>query len=74
MNAPDSELGDHLTTEQTARFLGLSPSTLAKMRLYGSGPTYMKLGRRVMYRLDDLERWMDANPYSSTSQYSSQVR
>ena len=30
--------------------LGLSASTLAKMRLYGTGPAYSKLGRRVVHR------------------------
>jgi predicted DNA-binding transcriptional regulator AlpA len=40
---------------EAARRLGLSTSTLAKMRLSGSGPTYAKLGRRVVYRTEDLE-------------------
>jgi hypothetical protein len=32
-----------------ARFVGLSESTLAKLRLNGNGPVYCKLGRRVVY-------------------------
>jgi len=56
---------------QTAKRLGLSVSTLAKMRLYGTGPVYSKLGRRVVYRLEDLERWIEQNRYQSTSEYSS---
>ncbi|PHR62652.1 MAG: DNA-binding protein [Robiginitomaculum sp.] len=55
---------------QTARRLGLSQSTLAKMRLYGNGPAYSKLGRRVVYRPSDLEAWITANRFQSTSEYS----
>ena len=55
-------------TESAGR-LGLSTSTLAKMRLYGTGPAYSKLGRRVVYKLEDLEAWITANRFQSTSEY-----
>ncbi len=58
-----------LDAPQTAQRLGLSISTLAKMRLYGTGPTYSKLGRRVVYRPEDLESWITANRFQSTSEY-----
>lgn len=58
-----------LDARQTAGRLGLSVSTLAKMRLYGTGPVYSKLGRRVMYRPEDLKAWIAANRYQSTSEY-----
>jgi hypothetical protein len=44
---------------EAARFCGLSPSTLAKLRLGGNGPNYCKLGRRVVYRPDDLAAWLE---------------
>ena len=50
--------------------LGLSASTLAKMRLYGTGPAYSNLGRRVLYRPEDLEAWISANRFHSTSEYA----
>ena len=50
--------------------LGLSVSTLAKMRLYGTGPAYSKLGRRVVYRPADLDSWIEANRFNSTSEYA----
>ena len=38
-----------------AKYLGLSASTLAKLRMTGDGPAFSKLGRRVVvYRLVDL--------------------
>ncbi len=58
-----------IDASETAKRLGLSISTLAKMRLYGTGPTYCKLGRRVVYRLEDLEAWIAANRFQSTSEY-----
>jgi predicted DNA-binding transcriptional regulator AlpA len=56
-------------TERAAALLGLSTSTLAKLRLTGDGPPFIKLGRRVVYRLSDLEKWLDGRCFASTSQY-----
>ena len=61
-----------LNTEQTAKRLGLAISTLAKMRLYGTGPAYSKLGRRVVYNPKDLDTWIAGNRFQSTSEYSSE--
>ena len=58
-----------LAVNAAAMRLGLSASTLAKMRLYGTGPAYSKLGRRVVYRPEDLEAWIAANRFQSTSEY-----
>jgi Helix-turn-helix domain len=44
-----------LTACEAAKVLGLAPSTLAKLQLSGNGPVYCKLGRRVVYRREDLE-------------------
>jgi Helix-turn-helix domain len=43
---------------QAAGFLGLKPQTLRNMRHYGEGPIYHKLGRRVVYRIADLEKYL----------------
>jgi hypothetical protein len=50
-----------LDTENAARFLGLSPKTLAIMRSEGTGPSFIKRGR-VFYYLDDLQAWMEQRP------------
>ena len=49
-----------LDTDAAADYLGLSPRTLQKHRVYGGGPPFRKFGRRVLYALDDLDRWADA--------------
>ena len=46
-----------LNVQEAARFLGVSVSKLNKLRGSGGGPQYMKLGRRVLYDLRDLEQW-----------------
>ena len=56
-----------LRTPDAAQVLGLSPRTLEKHRTYGTGPTYRKLGGRIVYRLDDLRAWADRGLRSSTS-------
>jgi predicted DNA-binding transcriptional regulator AlpA len=58
-----------LRAPETADYLGLSTSTLAKMRLRGDGPPYLKAGRRiVLYDLHDLEEWLGARRRRSTSE------
>jgi predicted DNA-binding transcriptional regulator AlpA len=55
-----------LRTPEAARFLGLSGRTLEKHRMYGTGPTYRKLGGRVVYTPDDLKAWADRGIRNST--------
>ena len=57
----------HLDNTAAAAFLGVSPRTLERKRLEGDGPKFVKIGRRVVYRLRDLEAYLDQNTYSSTA-------
>ena len=57
-----------MSAKQAAEWLGLKPNTLAKMRVYGTGPAYRKHGQRVLYALEDLQQWSDASRRSSTSE------
>jgi len=56
------------TTKQAAEILGLKPTTLEVWRTRGDGPVYMKIGRAVRYRREDLESFMEAARRSSTSE------
>jgi excisionase family DNA binding protein len=56
-----------LDANAAARYLGLSASTLAKMRLSGNTPAFLKLGRRVLYRRVDLEAWLESRVAHNTS-------
>ncbi len=57
----------YLRTQEAARHLGVSPRTLEKHRIYGTGPLYRKIGGRVVYKVADLERWTDQGIRKSTS-------
>ncbi|MBL9070510.1 MAG: helix-turn-helix domain-containing protein [Sphingopyxis sp.] len=58
----------YFDTDEAARYLSLGKSTLAKHRCYGTGPTYQKIGRRVLYRAADLDAWAATKRRTSTSQ------
>lgn len=53
---------------EAAELLRLSPRTLERFRLEGTGPRYAKLGRRIVYRASDLETWIAARERHSTSE------
>ncbi len=51
--------GATLTTKEAARVLGLSHRTLEQHRLRGSGPPYVRLGRRQLrYLKSDLTAYL----------------
>jgi len=58
---------DRLRAEAAARYVGLAPSTLAKMRVRGDGPPFAKAGARVVvYDIRDLDDWLRATRRKST--------
>ena len=57
----------YLRTPEASRLVGLSIRTLEKHRIYGTGPRYSKLGGRVVYRVEDLQAWVDSGAKASTS-------
>ncbi len=59
---------------EAASFLKIGTSTLDKKRLYGNGPTFIKVGKRVLYDIKDLEEYLKTNRRRSTSEHSSSVR
>ena len=55
-----------LTVEAAADYIGLSTSTLNKLRVFGGGPVFLKLGRRVAYDVADLDAWLASRRRRST--------
>lgn len=51
----------YLTAKQAAHYLNSSTSTLAKRRLNGTGPAFVRIGRAIRYPKADLDAWMDAS-------------
>lgn len=55
-----------LRAGEAAERLHLSESKLAKMRMTGAGPAFLKLGRKVLYTPDDLDAWLASRRRTGT--------
>lgn len=59
-----------MRVSDAAAHLGLSKSTLDKLRLTGGGPAFLKLGKVVVYDPADLDEWLASKRRHSTSEYA----
>jgi len=50
-----------LNEREAAWFLNCSVAFLRRCRLFRTGPVYVKLGRLVRYRLEDVQAYIAAN-------------
>ena len=57
----------HLNQTDLARRWKVSPRTLERWRWVGKGPAYLKVGGRVLYRLEDIEAHEQARLRQSTA-------
>ena len=57
-----------LTTTQAAPLIGVTPGTLENWRVSGTGPKFIRAGRKVVYDPRDIEAWKAANRFASTSE------
>jgi Helix-turn-helix domain len=65
LSKPDSE---YVAVPDAAKILGVSVSFLNKLRCYGGGPSFNKVGRRaVRYNVAALREWADSGLRRSTS-------
>ncbi|MCC6131406.1 MAG: helix-turn-helix domain-containing protein [Acidobacteria bacterium] len=63
----DLELWDD---KQLAEKLSVAPQTPRVWRLRGGGPPFLRIGRRIRYRPEDVAQFIADQPrYQSTSQY-----
>lgn len=46
------------TAKEVAEFLRTSENQLSRLRYEGHGPQFIKLGRSVRYRWDDIQAWI----------------
>lgn len=55
--------------KQVAAYLGKSTAWCERARWTGEGPKFIKLGRNVRYRAEDVVAWVEAQPcVNSTSE------
>lgn len=48
-----------LTVHEAAQFLNITQGALYAMKQRGQGPAYIRIGRRIRYRRDQLQKWLD---------------
>ena len=51
-----------LTTDGVSEIYQISKGTLANLRWQRRGPRFYKVGKRVLYFIEDIERWIKAEP------------
>ena len=63
----------YLTNNEAAELLKISPRTLERLRVTGTGPSFLKAGTgkhsRVLYKHSEIVPWQENNSYQSTSKY-----
>ena len=50
-----------LNEREAAAVVGCSVALLRKWRLFCEGPSYVKIGRLVRYRMEDLDAFLDSH-------------
>ena len=55
------------TATEAAELFNISPKSLEKWRCVGGGPRFIRIGRLVRYRAEDLADFIDRNARVSTS-------
>jgi hypothetical protein len=51
-----------ITPEVASQIYGVNVGTLANLRSQRRGPKFFKVGRRVIYRVEDFEKWLTSSP------------
>lgn len=71
LDRSDDQSSDQLLTPAEAAVqLRCSKSYLDKLRVYGGGPRFLRLGKRkILYRKPDLALWAAERTFGSTSEY-----
>jgi len=57
----------HLNQVELSRRWSLSPRTLERWRWLNQGPRYIKVGGRVIYRLEDIETYESENMFEASA-------
>lgn len=58
-----------LNQKQYCELTGKADSTAEQDRLYGRGAPFIRMGRSIRYRLDDVVAWLESLPrYNSTTE------
>lgn len=64
-----------MTPTELSELIGVEEKTLANWRTAGkTGPRFVKVGNRILYRRATVERWLEALERASTSAQSGRTQ
>lgn len=69
--ARNNRTADHspfLTQPEAASFLRVSERSLERWRIEGTGPEFVRAGRRILYSMQSLRAWAADRTFRSTSE------
>ena len=68
--------GESFDTDRAAEYIGCSGGYLIKLRGTGDGPTFHRLFKRkgIIYYRADIDAWLTARRFGSTSEYPETLR
>jgi hypothetical protein len=66
--------GRKLRVWEAADYVKISVSRLNKLRVYGGGPAYFKVGHSVIYDTAELDAWLTVHRRISTSESKENAR
>ena len=66
----DLPLSKYLKPKAAAAYIKWSESRLAKSRIWGDGPVFIKISRSVIYDVENLDEFMAGNRRTSTSAFT----
>ena len=61
-----------LTEKEVSENYGVKEATLRNHRVYGKGFKFVKLGRKVLYRREDIEDFLNKHTFQSTMESEQQ--
>lgn len=59
------------SSQEIADFLGITPNKLAKMRMDGDGPAFIRVNARtIRYRWNAVNEWLESRTHTTTDEYA----
>lgn len=59
-------INEMMNQKQAAGYIGMSTGYLKKKRSDGEGPIYSRVGKRVIYRKEDLDAFLNEHQVTTT--------
>lgn len=63
-----------LTSIDLAKRWMMPDKTLSQWRWNGRGPKFTKIGRHILYKIEDIEKFEEEKSYNHTGQYKKSYR